>query len=112
MQAVDDSLGGPRGAWSPPPGVREVLYDTQTGTPVPATCRRGSTSAYVDAWIPVGDYSVGRCPGGFGDWLEGLWKTLVPGEPKPVQPLTRRPRGIARDTVGTPTAPGAVRPPS
>ena len=99
MKAVADSLDAPRGAWVPPLGVRRVRYDENTGMPVPDTCHPDDTSGYATAYIPIGDYTVDRCPGGFGDWLKGIWKALKPGDVKPVNPLTKRNRSAAGDTI-------------
>lgn len=90
MRAVADTLDEPRGSWSPPLGVRRVRYDIQTGMTVPENCRPDDTKGFQNAYVPVGDDTVRRCPGGFGDWLGRIWRALVPGDVEPIEPVVRR----------------------
>jgi penicillin-binding protein 1A len=65
--------------WVPPLGVQRVRYDPQTGEAVDESCRIGPASSFEDAYVPVGRYVVGGCPGRFRSWLGKIWDVLIPG---------------------------------
>ncbi len=80
-----------RRAWIPPSGVERVRYDPYSGEVIGPHCRVDAGSPYHEAWVLSGRYDRSQCPkGGFGGFLDRLWRSFTTDAPEPVRPVPRR----------------------